>query len=236
VRVRPLAPVLVGALATFALACPKEPTTTTPPTDTHEDVSARMLDHFDTVTEIKDAIIGGDLDRARELATILRDHEASAERPVDWRPHVARMVEAGGGLSEATDIASAARFTARLATACGTCHDAVAAEPVFDPGLPPQETDQPADRMRRHQWGVDRMWEGLVAPSADAWDWGAQTIGETPGCDDPAPSEAYRVSLCGRIEALARSALDARNAADRTRIYGEFLATCSGCHALDAGP
>jgi cytochrome c553 len=218
-----------ATLAAFSIACPKEGSTTVPTIDA--DVTERMEGHFETVSELKNAVIAGDLDTTRELAEVLRDREPSSD-PVDWKPHVARLVEASNAAATATELSTAASAAAGLGAACGACHQATGAKPAFDPGQPPMEKDDPASRMQRHQWGVDRMWEGLIGPSEESWRWGAETIDETPGCQDFDPeTDQYRAELCARIEALDRSALDARDLEDRRRIYGEFLATCSSCHS-----
>lgn len=221
------------AMVLVAAACPKDATTTPPTIDA--DVTQRMQGHFETVSQIKDSVIAGDLDTVKELAEVLRDREPSND-PVSWRPHVARMVEASNGAANAADLPVAAEAAARLGAACGTCHESTGADPSFDPEQPPMEKDDPVARMKRHQWGVDRMWEGLIGPSAESWRWGAETIDETPGCDDIDPNDSYRTELCKRVEALGRSALDARDLDDRSRIYGEFLSTCSGCHSLGEPP
>jgi cytochrome c553 len=229
-----LAIIGVGTTATvFAMACPKDATTTPPLTE--GDVTQRMQGHFETVSEIKDAVIGDDLATVHELGEVLRDREPTTD-PVEWKPHVTRLVEASSAAATAADLPAAANAAAALGAACGTCHEATSADPAFDPDPPPMEEDNPAARMRRHKWGVDRMWEGLIGPSAESWRWGAETIDETPGCDAVDPDDQYRQELCHRIEALGRSALDARDQDDRKRIYGEFLATCAACHNLDVPP
>jgi len=148
---------------------------------------------------------------------------------------LARLTEASAAAAMAHDLGPAAAATASLGATCGACHEATGADPMFDPDPPPMQDEGAAAAMRRHQWGVDRMWEGLIMPSQESWRWGAETIDETPGCTDVDPEDAYRIELCQKVEALGRSALDARTRDDRTRIYGEFLATCSSCHQASAG-
>lgn len=231
-------------LAAVSAACPPAGSTTATPASSPdgraapEDLSVRMAEHFNEVSAIKDAIIDGDLETAQQTAGALQEREQNTERPMDWRPHVSDLLTAAAALQRASDLPTAARATADLGSGCGSCHQAVGAKPAFDHELPPEEDDDAVARMRRHQWGVDRMWEGLIGPSQDAWRWGAETISETPGCDDErGGGDEYLDALCERLEALGRSALDARDASDRTIIYGEFLGTCSGCHTrVDAAP
>ena len=190
----------------------------------------RMEGHFQTVSAIKDAVIAGDLDTAREMAAVLTQREATTQRPIDWQPHVSDLVAAARAAENASDLEAASKATALMGSSCGTCHQAVGAKPVVDHGIEPEEGESRAARMQRHKWGVDRMWEGLVLPSEDSWQWGAQTIGDTPGCSEEGEETEYLQALCEKVDALGRSALDARDQADRTRIYGEFLTTCSTCH------
>ena len=70
-----------------------------------------------------------------------------------------------------------------MARVCGDCHRAKAAGPQFAASQADRErttSDSLGERMQRHMWAVNRMWEGLTAPSDDAWNAGAQVLANAP--------------------------------------------------------
>ena len=89
--------------------------------------------------------------------------------------------------------------------------------------------------MLRHLWAADRMWEGLVGPSEEAWMAGAKAMAET----EPALARAFRSSataqvaeeLLGEINLLATEALNAYDLGLRADVYGRLLGTCNRCHS-----
>ena len=89
--------------------------------------------------------------------------------------------------------------------------------------------------MVRHIWAADRMWEGLVGPSEEAWLAGAEALSET----GPALAEAFRASLPAgvlagfleEVNALANQAITSNERGERPGIYGRILDACHRCHA-----
>jgi hypothetical protein len=88
--------------------------------------------------------------------------------------------------------------------------------------------------MIRHLWAADRMWEGLVGPSDEAWTAGAQALdrdwAEGRSLIRAAADSEATVGLIGRIRALGHEALDTRVPKARAAVYAELLRTCNGCH------
>ena len=83
--------------------------------------------------------------------------------------------------------------------------------------------------MVRHLWAADRMWEGLVGPSDDAWLAGSSALAGSlslPSGNVRGPEELLR-----QVGALAGEAETATGQEARAEIYGRLLGTCSQCHA-----
>ena len=84
--------------------------------------------------------------------------------------------------------------------------------------------------MARHQWAADRLWEGLIAPSDQAWLSAAELLLEAPlALADSQHTDQTR-ALTERVRGLGLEARSAARSGDRARIYAEFLGTCAVCH------
>lgn len=229
--------VLALPLALATLACrpnPAEPLPPPPPPTDHEAVREEMRGHFAEISAIKNAVIDGDLETVREEAEVFVSEQETHEYPEAWRPHVLEMIEVAQATATAPDIQAAASSTARLAATCGRCHRAVGAKPVFTDAVEPEEGDEVAVAMQRHQWAADRLWEGIVGPSEIAWARGSEVFPAIPGCatelDAEPDIEPRMLELCTRVSALGREGATTRELEDRARIYGELLGTCAACH------
>jgi hypothetical protein len=197
----------------------------------------RMHDRYDAAEAIREAIVTGDLDVARAIARGL-------DRPVQMahlspsarglRDIVPGRARALAGAETSTDVA---RAFAELIRGCGQCHSAASVGWAFDdPGVP--EGEELPEHMRRHQWGVTRMWEGLVLADAERFDRGARALEESPLIgDDPLEAGEENPPGLGAIEARiherARAARTARghDMEERAAIYGDVLDGCATCHA-----
>jgi mono/diheme cytochrome c family protein len=249
---RMLAPMMrlfaAGSCVAFTVAiaasgCRPQPSDTAgPPAPApvdHEATRATMQRHFEEVSAIRDAVIDGELDTVHELADAFATEQRSATNPEAWQPHVLEMIEVAAAAAQAPDMPTAAAATARLAASCGHCHRAVGAHPVFADAVEPDEEDESvASSMQRHQWAADRLWEGIVGPSELAWARGSETFPALPGCpldvDTEPDFEPRMAELCDRVGILGREGATTRAPEDRTRIYGELLATCAACHTTGA--
>ena len=192
---------------------------------------ALMAEHFSRAASVKNAVIAGDLQASKEDAEWMAKHELSRSLPDRWRPHVQAMQAAAQRVVDATDTATAARATADMGQACGSCHRALGG-PKFQVGSPPAEGSGAAIQMMRHEWAVDRMWEGLIGPSDAAWVKGSEALGGAILI-----KKALEKSVPPEVESLARKIRDlgekSRSAApeERAALYGEFLGTCAECHS-----
>jgi len=197
----------------------------------------RMRDHFDGLREIERSLVRGDLDHARERATRIAFDRADRELP-SWAPYIARMQAAASTLSQAMTVGDGCRAAAQLAAECAACHAASGAMP--EPTLAPLPRDGAtlAERMARHQWAVDRLWEGVIGASDTAWRQGLAVLAASPLpaatiSTDPERQGAIKKNARS-LQRQARYAQTVTAPAARARVYAQLLMTCSGCHGGDA--
>lgn len=225
---RSLHPTIAAALFVAHAAC--NPSQQATPT-----VAEHMKDHFMQALQVRDALIRGDLAATKAPATWLADHKVSETLPERWKPHVGDMQNAARLVTEANDLALAADALGAMGTACGGCHTALGAPLQFSGMSPEGKESSVLDRMLRHSWAADRMWEGLIGPSDLAWDAGIAALQEAPLhpdmlADNHSPPQAV-VELAAAIHTLGQRGKTTSEPAARARLYGEYLATCAGCHS-----
>jgi mono/diheme cytochrome c family protein len=196
-------------------------------------VAAHMEDHFTQANKVRDAVIAGDLDPLRAPARWLSAHELTDTLPELWKSHVAAMQRAAGQAAMAQTIDAAATATASMAQACGTCHVELGG-PKFTGMSPAGEESSVVADMRRHLWAADRMWEGLVGPSDTAWQAGVAALADAPlrpeamADDKTLPKEVFDLAAAAH-EIGAKGGAE-KDPAERAKLYGRYLGTCSGCH------
>lgn len=198
-----------------------------------EDVAGHMREHNDAMLAIQRAIIAGSIAGALEPAEWLLEHDAHAGLPPGSDAFVAAVRTAANDVVDAKSIESAADAASRMGLACGNCHLANNITIVFD------EVDQPSDKesekphMQRHQWVADRMWEGLIGPSDQAWSRGANLLFESPIKPDVLAKHGggeAAVGMSRRIHQLAANATIISTPEEKAELYGEFIANCGSCH------
>ena len=187
-----------------------------------------MSEHFVQSEQIRNALIHGELEDAREPAQWLIDNLVTEDVPVRWRPHVPDVRRAAELIVEAQSIAEAAAGAGRMAHECGECHEAigVAVAPTERPT--PLEDDTTFAQMDRHAWAAERMWDGLIGPHDDIWVEGATLMRDAPLHPSVAPEPI--TSLGAQVHTLAEAAIELP-ADDRAEQYGKIITTCAGCHA-----
>ncbi|MBL9106418.1 MAG: hypothetical protein JNL82_36180 [Myxococcales bacterium] len=193
----------------------------------------RMTRHFEDSLFIKDAVIAGRIDELR--APALRLVEWDGDEPPAWRPYIAATARHAKALLVAADLDAAALAAAGLARTCGDCHAATVG-PAFPARVAPAITSRdPRQRMRRHQWAADRLWEAMVGHSDAAWTSGAAALADPAllRADYPPDVEIEGDPLVveARLRAFGARAATARDWDERVAIYGGLLATCAACHA-----
>jgi cytochrome c553 len=204
------------------------------------ELAARMREHDTRAAALRDAVVRGDLTSVRREAKVLAALRTEGVIEAPWRKQLAAMNAAAARVADAGDLADASRDLAGLAKTCGDCH-ATLGGPQTVVGEVPERVPGDVPRMRRHQWAAERLWDGLVGPSARAWRTGARVLLEAPlepevMIPNKSPGPAIG-PLASSVHELGRKARVVEAAGDRVAIYGELLVTCSACHQrLGGGP
>jgi len=175
-------------------------------------VRFHMHENFGLVRAIDHLLVRGKLAEARDLA---RGLAAAPDEP--------------GMASNATTTEAALRALTKVGAACATCHAASGTLPDLGtpPAAPPDHATVDA-RMARHRWATDRLWEGVMGLSDDAWTAGLDVLVATP-----LPGTELGAARQPFARTLQRDARRARTAksSERAATYGDLLVTCAGCHA-----
>jgi hypothetical protein len=189
-----------------------------------------MRAHFTDALLIRKAVVAGTPERAADAAEALAKAEKLEDMPASWRPSVARMQQVAARINNSTSAAQAAAATADLGVACGECHQRLGGPKAWSGPPPPQGTAL-VERMQRHAWATERLWEGLTVPSTEAWNGGAKALSTSPF----PPEVLKQGGVSGRSAAndfmkLVVKAPMKRTIEERAALYAELLVTCGGCH------
>jgi cytochrome c553 len=239
-----LAPLTLGACGKKDAEKPVEPkveakvedaakTPATAPT-TDAGLKAHMKEHFEAIRQIERAIVVGDSETAKQQATWLAEHAAQGEI-AEYADEIKAVQDAAKAVAESDSMETMASGAAKLAGLCGHCHLVTTSIASFEWTEAPKESGEAKERMQRHLWAMDRLWEGLVGPSEMSWQEGTKVLLAKPFPVDALPVDdkaapAAKAQL-EKIPALAKKASTAVEIADRTKVYAELLGTCSSCHA-----
>lgn len=190
---------------------------------------------FTRVMDIQTGVVLGDLGRANEAAQWLTQQEEDRSFPTRSAEYQTEMRRTAALIAEEDDLQSIAIQAGSLAATCGSCHQAMGDGPRFVVGSQPAEGESTPAHMIRHLWAVDRMWEGLVGPSEEAWAAGTSELSlgweatEEMIFRSGSPERAR--NFLDRLIRLGSSAEDASTQKDRGALYGAVLRTCDGCHS-----
>lgn len=199
-----------------------------------DNLQSHMLEHFARATQVQSAVVAGDFKRAAERSQWLVQHVPPDSLPKGWEPYVQTLQELAMEVQHTTSIIVAAGATADMARACGDCHQQFEARTWFTPSTEPPAGTSLVSRMARHQWAADRLWEGLIGPSDDAWYAGAEALAEAPlsAREVLGEDEGSADYLTNRVHELGRQARKTARYQSRARLYGHLLSTCAECHNL----
>jgi hypothetical protein len=198
-----------------------------------------MQANFWVAVELRDAVVDGDLDKARQLGTWLAGQDLRGTLPAQWAPWVKDMQASGAEVAAAPDLESAAQAVGSLGVSCGGCHwnfgvsGPTAPGDGEDQGFAPEGPEDLTTRMLRHQWAADELWYGLTIPSDEAWKAGAHVLIESPFAPPEQNDQPISPELARGIETMREFGTMARHTdvmSDRARVYGNLLASCASCH------
>jgi cytochrome c553 len=192
-----------------------------------------MHRYIDDLREIERLLVAGNLSAARVRAHLLA-MPATDPGLKPWAADFAQLAQAARDLAMSPDVDEGCHRVALVSLACAGCH-ARSGRLLSSGPMPPLPIDDGTTptRMARHQWAVDRLWEGMVLGSLRSWRsgldvlTGAPLISERPGA----------TTLAQRLHDLARDSLVDLESGNttlngRAYAYGDVLATCAACHAL----
>jgi hypothetical protein len=197
-----------------------------------------MFAHFDRAGEVHNALVKGELDRARKAAEWIVVHQEPGTIPGDSPALRSEMQRQAAAVSVSNTLPEATLAAAQMGRACGDCHRENEVNPRFLVGTAPPGGTGPQAEMARHIWASERMWEGLVGPEDHAWRSGAEAL--RSGWLDPQqvvanPEDRPRIrTLVQQVYELGNEAQSAADPHTRADLYGEFLNTCNDCHILTA--
>ena len=192
-----------------------------------------MGDHFMITSWARDSVIAGMLDPLHSPLSALADYRYDDVRTGGWLPWIAQLQAAARLTSNAATLEVAAMGVATMARVCGECHRANHAGPAIPPPPDPLErfpVDTVGDRMGRHMWASELLWEGITGPSEASWKAGAKTLIEAPDVLDGQMPESFDAALL-TVKGLGHDAQAAETLADRANVYGLLIATCADCHS-----
>lgn len=199
-------------------------------------LAGHMRANFRLALDVRDAVVGGNLELAQQKARDLAWQDYKKVLPENWMGGVDKMQLAARQVAEAKDVVEAAQHVAELAATCGDCHARLEGskdEPEQDHGFSAKGPDDLQTRMARHERAADGMWFGLSMPSDPAWRGGARALTEAPLSAPEVEGKPVSAEVDAKMEAvrdLGRRALEAEQQPERVKVYGELLGKCAGCH------
>jgi hypothetical protein len=189
-----------------------------------------MRSHFTDALLIRRAVIAGNPEQASPPAEALASAGGLDELPAGWRPFVEQVQQIARRINDSTSAAQAAAATADLGVTCGGCH-LQRGGPKASSAPPPPEGTALSERMQRHAWATERLWEGLTVPSSEAWNAGAKALSTSPfPAQTLKQGGVHGRSAAGDFAKLVVRAPTRKTVGERAELYAELLVTCGGCH------
>jgi cytochrome c553 len=192
-----------------------------------------MRSHYDMASAIQHLVIRSDLYDVTVIARMIADAPDSPGLK-RWDTDISLLRANARELSRAPNDEEACRRTARLMATCANCHVDSKVGAMFT-SFPPIPADGPAieQRMSRHVWATDRLFEGVVGGATDSWLAGLDALTATPAPFSPLDADRALLAKSLQDQATAAKKRAGDDFAARALAYGEILVTCSACHAAD---
>ena len=202
------------------------------------DLAVHMQQHMQRISQIRTAVIRGDLNALQRPATWLARHEPAPQASILFVPFILSMQDHASEILEAQTVIDAAMDVSVIATDCANCHIASEVNIDFGNAADPPAWSDMESHMQRHQWAIDRLWEGLIGPSDASWSRGVRMLAEAPLYGtEPVWDESVvgGDEMARRVHMLGREAATALLPHARAAIYGEMLGVCADCHTRTGG-
>lgn len=186
-----------------------------------------MDGHYEQGVQAREAIVDGDVDKARKELVRLAGRLPVATLPDGARPHEAALALALERAGEVQDLSAASKAMGDVVMACAACHQAQQIDPFLVGEARPGEGNSGVE----HHVAAERVWEALVSGTGAGYDRARATLVEPPrfgGSEGGPPLAASFQTHATR--AVAKDT----GARDRGTAYGQLLQTCAACHAEGA--
>lgn len=197
-----------------------------------ERVVVRMGDHAEESGRIREALIQGDLARAKKLATKIVDRPPVEGFPAEMIARDAVMRGGASGLAEAGDLTAAASAFGVMSGQCASCHLELMVNPQrATPPEPPEAA--PGDvkaEMQRHAWAAEALWTAWVMRDDLLGARALHVLGEAAD-DRPADAPQAARELDAAAHALAK-AFPTAQWEERGQLYGQMIVVCATCHLI----
>ena len=157
-----------------------------------------------------------------------------------YESFVFAMREHADDVAKARDVESAAEGVATIATDCAACHSAMDVDVRFGFDQEPSDWTDLQSHMHRHQWGIDRLWEGLIGPSDASWSRGIRMLAVAPlkGTENhwgEGDLQETGDALAVRVHELSMEAASALTPEARANVYADLISACAACHTATGG-
>jgi hypothetical protein len=224
-------------------ADPAPPAASAPAKDTVVSFTAdphrHMKEHFTRATKMQDAVLAGNLSQAQAQARWLANHKE--ETPDSWQPYVMTFQSEASAVADAKSIDQAAAAVGRLAADCGDCHAAHKAKPHIGSSPIVGPAGSVKEHMTAQLEALDRLWDGLMIPSDQAWTEGAKLLAKVAVSQRSLQKEGLDKAdsatvLAESLRQLSASAAKATTKGERSTTYAELLSTCVACHVSVRNP
>ena len=199
-------------------------------------LDSHMKAHLEQVGEIQAAIVEGVVPRVHAPAKWLAEHPQHPSVASSTGGPVADLRRLATHLQNETSLPRAAANAASMAAACGACHESMRVSPRVQVAAAAPGGADFEYHMGRHAWAAQRMWEGLMIPSAELWETGTQALAEAPLVLSGADEQSSELAAVEEdVHRIGADALRASTPTERADTYGLLLLTCSRCHDLFRG-
>jgi hypothetical protein len=183
-----------------------------------------MLTHYADSVGMRRALVTGKLEDFHSAAGAVASDEWTPRLRGDYRTHVDAVRALARSAQKAPSVGSAAGELGKLGEACAACH-----LKFGGPGSPvaPVPVSEGADpSMVAHAAATDRLWEGLMFPSATSWSSGMDVLMDAPKLDSDVADVAAAAQHLRQLARKGRSA----GVEQRGAVFASVLTTCAGCH------
>jgi cytochrome c553 len=188
---------------------------------------------------MQDAVLAGNLSQAQVQARWLAAHQE--QTPDSWQPYVMTFQSEASAVADAKTLEKAAAAVGRMAADCGDCHAAHEAKPNIGRAPIVERGRSVKEHMTAQLEALDRLWDGLMIPSDQAWNEGAKLLAEVAvprkSLDEEGLDKADSATLLAEsLRTLSASAAKATTKGERSTTYAELLSTCVACHTSVRNP